>query len=475
MFSQMLLLMATLSASVFATPLPVQASPACRMWDLDITLDIGDGPVYSYTLAVNFRNVSPHPCTLNRFADEPSFFFQDEVPASLFTRCVSSHECATSRASVEGPGVTLEPGTVGHQEYSWKTRPGVADGPCITPWGMDNTVNQDRPHFRAMSSALFRRICSPIIAGAYMPGSFRPDHRPDGGDTQPLPLIHFVATAEKYYDGERIPFRAAIEDPGQTLSRQPNSCPVVLVRVRQPLGWITFDELRQRPCKIEPGKGITVNGELAGGHLAVGAHDLALLAVALSPAHQLKLVQSPEFRMQIDDPATIERKWSPQARGIAVSLMLDRNNYELGQDVPLHIAMENFAAEGSITGLLDAPMSQLEVELRDSCGQEIEPRGGMTWTSHGMCGEYPRGKMIPAELSLRDFGLQPEAVGSYNVVVTWHPAANGCLITTGPDTTVQSAPALVHSGPVTFEVVDPDHPDTIKNMKCAKDHSVADH
>lgn len=45
-------------------------------------------------------------------------FLQSAPSAALFTRCVSRQECAPSRPSVDGPGITLELGTVGHQNIS---------------------------------------------------------------------------------------------------------------------------------------------------------------------------------------------------------------------------------------------------------------------------------------------------------------------------------------------------------------------
>jgi hypothetical protein len=388
------------------------------MSDLDITFQIANTlqsatpPIYAYTLAANFRNVSGYACTLNRAADEPNFFFQRAPSAQLFTRCVSPQECAPSRASVDGPGVTLEPGTVGHQKYTWQIVPAHPDEPCVKAYLMDNTVNQDRAHFRLTSTILLRPICSPVIASAYASGPFPSDHRSTAGNSQLLPEIHFVPATEKYYEQGRVPISAVIEGPGQLLSLEQHSCPTLLVRIRAKLsGWIRFEEVRQKPCKSEPGVAapgvrIALETELEGTELARGDNEVALSAVVELRSPQLMIIASPSFYLNIADPATMERKWGPQVKGIAVSLVLDKNTYELGSDIPLHIAMRNVAAEDTVIGTADPP--RVQVELRDSCGLRLEPRDGVIWNGHGWCAEYPRGKIVPNELSLRDMGLVPE-------------------------------------------------------------------
>jgi hypothetical protein len=49
-------------------------------------------------------------------------FLQRASWAALFTRCVSRQECAPSRASVDGPGITLEPWHGGTSEHFYFAR-----------------------------------------------------------------------------------------------------------------------------------------------------------------------------------------------------------------------------------------------------------------------------------------------------------------------------------------------------------------
>jgi Resolvase, N terminal domain len=42
------------------------------------------------------------------------------------------------------------------------------------------------------------------------------------------------------------------------------------------------------------------------------------------------------------------RKWGPRVNGVAADVSLDKTTYQLNEDVPLHLAVENFNAAGSV-------------------------------------------------------------------------------------------------------------------------------
>ena len=54
--------------------------------------------------------------------------------------------------------------------------------------------------------------------------------------------------------------------------------------------------------------------------------------------------RSHKLTVQIDDPALIPRKWQGKVKGVGVDVTLGKDAYQLGGDVPLHIAIENFNA-----------------------------------------------------------------------------------------------------------------------------------
>jgi hypothetical protein len=228
----------------------------------------------------------------------------------------------------------------------------------------------------------------------------------------------------------------------------------------------SIGQLRGRQVPEVPisASGPRIRVETALENLALGDHDVAVSAVARLRDRQILVNTSANLHWKVTDAASIPRKWGPQVKGVAVDLTLDKDTYELGRDIPLHIAMENFAAEVPIIGdnpIWDPPA--VKVEMRDSCGLRIEPHGGAIWMGHGGCGQYLRGEIVLNELTLNEMGLLPDHPGSYTVVAVWSPST-GADMNCGmrfypPYVTVGSAPA-------TFRVVDEKHLEPLDTAIC---------
>jgi hypothetical protein len=111
--------------------------------------------------------------------------------------------------------------------------------------------------------------------------------------------------------------------------------------------------------------------------------------------------------------------------GLAADVTIDKNTYELGKDIPLHLAIENFSASVPIYGASPVfnPSKLLEVQVRDSAGQLVS--GINPWLCRGGgpsgAGRYPKDKLIPLEWSLAPLGMLPDRPGIYNVAITWEP------------------------------------------------------
>ena len=70
---------------------------------------------------------------------------------------------------------------------------------------------------------------------------------------------------------------------------------------------------------------------------------------------------------QPSDPPSPALAWGPPVSGLRLSLRLDNDIHKLGDDVRLHIAMENFAASESVHGPSPATRcnSRVRIEVRD--------------------------------------------------------------------------------------------------------------
>jgi uncharacterized protein len=131
--------------------------------------------------------------------------------------------------------------------------------------------------------------------------------------------------------------------------------------------------------------------------------------------------------------------WGPQEKGVAVGVTLGKPAYELGEDIPLHIAMENFAASVPILGQRPVwrPCEVVKEEVRDEMGdlvtkfyQSHTPGRDGTVTIYVCVGggpnmlmRYPRGKVVTIERNLASEMRLPGSPGNYSVTITWAPYA----------------------------------------------------
>lgn len=157
--------------------------------------------------------------------------------------------------------------------------------------------------------------------------------------------------------------------------------------------------------------------------------------------HQFQLFEqiqtqdsTPTFRhtqiltLQIADPSKISRKWGPRINGVSADVSLDKTTYQLNEDVPLHLAVEDFNAAGSVRAWdpLWDPCSAISIRVLDAHGNPLpdNARQGMNLCSgHGFGPnkEFSQGKLYPIERSLTNEGWLPKEPGTYTIVVTWTP------------------------------------------------------
>ncbi|HWF48274.1 MAG TPA: hypothetical protein VG168_14790 [Bryobacteraceae bacterium] len=117
------------------------------------------------------------------------------------------------------------------------------------------------------------------------------------------------------------------------------------------------------------------------------------------------------LRIQFADPTKIERKWESREKGIAADITLDKDTYGVGEDVALHLAIEDFDAEVPVFGpdpLWD-PCNIVNIEVHDATGHKLTPSGLFSdWsvcTGHGaLPTRYEKRKVIALE---RDRGADP--------------------------------------------------------------------
>jgi hypothetical protein len=143
---------------------------------------------------------------------------------------------------------------------------------------------------------------------------------------------------------------------------------------------------------------------------------------------KLHFASSNVLRIQLGDPSAIPRRWGPRVKGIAADITLDKGTFRVGEDVPLHLAIENFDAAVPLYSWDPVwdPCMVVSFEVQDSGGHELSvskrfPQWSVC-TGHGFGPRtVAQGKVIPLERTLGKEGWLPNQPGTYTVVITWAP------------------------------------------------------
>lgn len=132
----------------------------------------------------------------------------------------------------------------------------------------------------------------------------------------------------------------------------------------------------------------------------------------------------------------LEKKWNwgGELAGVRVGLSVDKLTYALGEDIALHVAVENGSASVPIFGepFLRRPifgndnLIGLRVDVLDEDGPlRVQPPSPDTIRTGGgpsLCPTpFEVGKPVAVEKSLRTLGLLPTRPGEYKIIVRWSP------------------------------------------------------
>ena len=223
--------------------------------------------------------------------------------------------------------------------------------------------------------------------------------------------------------GERIVLNALIDD----LDWTGPGCPLLTELLRLPDGSERNRELGSSArCFQDPSGRIEVKFDA--GHrtywYGLGEYHIWL---ALGGEHRdpsKKFPSSNELVLKMVDSATIERNWGEKNRGVRVDLSLDKDTFALGEDVALHIAVENVDADVPIYGYspLWDPFNAITIEVREANGEPVKQTCGRVWIGGGPSAmwRYPQGMIVPMERSLNDDGFLPDHPGTFTVSMVWN-------------------------------------------------------
>jgi hypothetical protein len=182
--------------------------------------------------------------------------------------------------------------------------------------------------------------------------------------------------------------------------------------------------------------------------------------------------ESPSSQAQVQE---LKENWGPITEGVRVGLSVDKLTYSVGQDVTLHIVVENVSATQPVYGEPFRPRAR---DHNLAIGVMVQSKDGPLspgpWdvSSLPMGGgplqcpaPYLPGKPKQIDKTLRQFRLLPTKPGTYKIIVTWS------LYTAD----VQSCDAVIHlipGAPPAKPAAEPPEPPPAKPFVSVTSNSV---
>ena len=429
-----------------AQGLNLTGSSNCTAPDFDASLRFANGPADYYSIIIDKRNISGHPCVFDGPMYGPSFVPDRVEGHNPYGICHYCEGRSPNGQTPISPPITINPGQVARQTFRWRTTPTNQASPCLQPKWMAGSVILVAP-------SLLKKVCSDIEVSRFSVASSDSVPLQDqAAATERASALRLTSDKSTYDLGE--PFSLRLSAIGPDSERQPKgeNCPTLYLKQRSPDGATRVDEVQPLAFK---GCGQPVLGHQPGDWRAgfdldsgansrwegTGEHLMEVFQMAGSPDEtQVRFVSSNVLRVEIADPAAIPRKWGQRVKGVAADITLDKDTFRLGEDVPLHLAIEDFGAEVPVYSWdpLWDPCMTVGIEVRDSGGHQLPVSERFPpWSICMGHGFGPRliakGKLIPIERTLGRQGWLPNRSGTYTIVITWAPCA-------GPKNVVSSAP-----------------------------------
>lgn len=392
----------------------------CAAVDFDSYADFVNGPGDYYSAIINKRNISSHTCIFDGLSYGPSFVPEPASGSWPFTLHYEQESRPLKEQQSLTSPITVKPGEVARQTFRWKTKPPSEAAQCVQASWMSGPV-------LVAARSLLKKVCSDIEVSEFKLGSSA--EAASMMDNAQAPAFRITSDRTKYYEGEMFPLHVF---PAQVAPEQESGaggCPTFYLRQRSPNGDTRVDEVQPlafEGCKwFIPGRrrgnwqsGFDLDSGANSRWGGSGEHAFQVLRLKDSlDDPQIRFASSNVLRIQFADPSTISRKWGLRVKGIAVDITLEKDTYEVGEDVPLHIAIENFDAGAPVFSMdpMWHPCSVVSIEVQDAEGRSLPPYERFPSASvcigSGPLGPrpYEKGKIVPLErtLSRENFAAEP--------------------------------------------------------------------
>jgi len=407
-----------------------QTVPVCKPADLDSNVSFFSVGT-DFIVAFNLQNISQSPCAPQPAVSFPQFDPEQVREVKPFGLCTDCEDLLPNGQYRVHDPVVLSSGEVAHKTYRWKTLTPSETVKCLQLTALFGPV-------LVVAPAVFKPVCSEVAVSRTYAGTFVLPAPKDEALSSELLVLSSRKT--RYYQDEMFTLHVGLVNSGAG-SPPGEGCPALFLRQRSPDGATRFDEVRPSGFKTcnssslgadriaDWQTGFEVDSGVRSRWAGIGEHSFELFQLVDSPrVGKTEFLLSNKLTVQIDDPALIPRKWQGKFKGVGVDVTVDKDAYQLGEDVPLHIAIENFDAPVPIYAIDPVwdPYPAIGIEVRDAGGRVLPENerssNEMVWTGHGRGPvPYPAGKIVTIERTLASQGWLPNRPGVYAVVVTWRP------------------------------------------------------
>jgi hypothetical protein len=448
-------------------PLNLTGASNCISADLDVHFQLVNGPGDYYTIIVNEQNISDHACIFNGPAYGLTVVHDPNPPSNRF-ETASDIDVSYPKGPEPKTPPTAEPGQFIRQTFRWRTSPQRGGKSCVQPAWMSGAFLLNVP-------SLLKKVCSDIEMSRFVPLTSEDLAQNQEQTANERQSSGFVLSSDKstYNQGEYFSLRLALTQPGYLSSSEEQKCPALYLQVRSPDGFTRLDEVAPRAFKgcPNPAYGAQLGDWRSGFEICsgvnnrwggVGENSLEVFQLIDSTDGQLYFLSSNILRIHIADPSVMTRKWGTHTRGIAADVSLDKDIYNIGEDVPLHIALENFDSQVPIFGASPIwnPCTVVRIQVQDLQGRLVPENeryhDRFICTGGGPLGPklYAKGEFVSLEQKLRGQGWLPNHPGVFMVVVDWPTSTGPADYEAMRDPPSAITPYAVARATVTCRIVD---------------------
>jgi len=460
-----------LAASAQGTPMNLTGASNCTSADLDVHFQFANGPGDNYTIIATEQNISGHACIFNGPAYGLTVVHDPNPPSNRF-ETASGIDVSYPKGPEPKTPPTAEPGQFIRQTFRWRTSPQEGGKPCVQPAWMSGA-------FLLVVPSLLKNVCSDIEMSRFVLLTSK-DLAQDGeqsANERQSPVFVLSSDKSTYNQGESFSLRLALAQPGSLSSSEEQKCPALYLQVRSPDGFTRLDEADPRSFNgcpnsavgVQPGdwrSGFEINSGVRNKWGSIGENSLEVFQLVSSVDGQLHFLSSNTLQIHIADPSALARKWGPHTKGIAVDVSLDKDTYKVGEDVPLHIALENFDSEVPVFGASPVwdPCSVVRVQVQDLQGRLVSENeryhDRFPCMGGGPIGPklYAKGEFFSLEQRIRGQGWLPNRPGVFTVVVDWPTSTGPADYEAMRDPPSAITPYVVARATATFRIVDGESP-----------------